>query len=189
MSPRTALALALALAGGVLALAAGAVSPPQAAARDYDCADFASQAEAEEYLLPGDPYNLDGDSDGIACEDLPCPCSYTSGGGETPPESPPPPPYEVSKRAARRLAKQLVDGIVARSARLDRRGFQGCTRLAMRRVDCRLSATGRDGDERVSCRYRVKVTARNRRPVAHLSSQSCRSVDLARRTNLRSRPG
>ena len=32
-----------------------------AAARDYDCADFANQAEAQEYLLPGDPYRLDGD--------------------------------------------------------------------------------------------------------------------------------
>jgi hypothetical protein len=58
-------------------------APGAAAAqhRDYDCADFATQAEAEEYLLPGDPYNLDGDNDGIACEDNPCPCSYTPGGG------------------------------------------------------------------------------------------------------------
>lgn len=56
---------------------------------DYDCADFANQAEAQEYLLPGDPYRLDGDNDGIACESLPCPCSY----GTTPqPEPAPPPP-------------------------------------------------------------------------------------------------
>jgi hypothetical protein len=38
---------------------------------DYDCSDFATQEEAQEYLLPGDPYNLDADNDGIACEDLP----------------------------------------------------------------------------------------------------------------------
>ena len=44
------------------------VPAASAAARDYDCADFANQAEAEEYLLPGDPYNLDADNDGIACE-------------------------------------------------------------------------------------------------------------------------
>src|ERR1700761_5136966 len=70
----------LVLGAVILASLAGA---PNAAAkhRDYDCADFANQAEAEEYLLPGDPYNLDSDSDGIACEDLPCPCYYTSGGG------------------------------------------------------------------------------------------------------------
>jgi hypothetical protein len=60
--------------GAVTMLAVQA--PPEAQAVDYDCADFSSQAEAQGYLLPGDPYNLDGDSDGKACEDLPCPCSY-----------------------------------------------------------------------------------------------------------------
>lgn len=38
---------------------------------DYDCADFSSQSAAQSYLLPGDPYGLDGDGDGIACESLP----------------------------------------------------------------------------------------------------------------------
>lgn len=38
---------------------------------DYDCSDFSSQSEAQSYLLPGDPYRLDGDGDGIACESLP----------------------------------------------------------------------------------------------------------------------
>ena len=38
---------------------------------DYDCADFSNQPQAQKYLLPGDPYNLDGDGDGIACETLP----------------------------------------------------------------------------------------------------------------------
>ena len=64
----------------VCALALCLVAAPSASAarhRDYDCADFANQAEAEEYLLPGDPYNLDADNDGLACEDLPCPCDYT----------------------------------------------------------------------------------------------------------------
>jgi Excalibur calcium-binding domain len=53
-------------------------APSAAHALDYDCADFANQAEAEAYLLPGDPYRLDADHDGIACEDLPCPCSTGS---------------------------------------------------------------------------------------------------------------
>lgn len=61
-------------------------SPPKAQALDYDCSDFATQAEAQGYLLAGDPYGLDRDDDGIACESLPCPCSYT-----TPPTPPPPP--------------------------------------------------------------------------------------------------
>jgi hypothetical protein len=67
---------------GIAALIVLTQQPAPAAARDYDCADFANQAEAEEYLEPGDPYNLDADNDGIACEDLPCPCSYSPGGGE-----------------------------------------------------------------------------------------------------------
>ncbi len=51
---------------------------------DYDCSDFATQADAQRYLLPGDPYRLDGDGDGVACESLPCPCSKAAGGGSTP---------------------------------------------------------------------------------------------------------
>jgi hypothetical protein len=49
------------------------VTAPAASAhrRDYDCEDFANQAGAEEYLLPGGPYKLDAYGDGIACEDLP----------------------------------------------------------------------------------------------------------------------
>ncbi len=65
------LAAALALAG----LALLSTAPADSKAADYDCADFSNQAQAQTYLLPGDPYRLDGDGDGVACEDLPCPCS------------------------------------------------------------------------------------------------------------------
>jgi competence protein ComEC len=43
------------------------------AATDCDCADFSTQAEAQACLeaSPGDPFNLDGDNDGNACESLP----------------------------------------------------------------------------------------------------------------------
>lgn len=47
---------------------------------DVDCGAFASQARAQLYLLRGDPFGLDGDGDGIACADLPCPCSIEAGG-------------------------------------------------------------------------------------------------------------
>lgn len=42
-------------------------------ARDYNCSDFGTQAEAQKILnsTPGDPYRLDRDHDGIACESLP----------------------------------------------------------------------------------------------------------------------
>ena len=67
-------------------------------AADYDCADFSTQAEAEQYLLPGDPYNLDGDDDGVACETLPCPCS-TGAPAPTPGPTPAPPPAEAVRAA------------------------------------------------------------------------------------------
>jgi hypothetical protein len=57
-----------------------------ARAVDYDCSDFATQAQAQSFFLShggpsSDPYGLDADHDGIACESLPCPCSSGSGGG------------------------------------------------------------------------------------------------------------
>lgn len=43
------------------------------AATDCNCSDFDTQAEAQACLNadPSDPFNLDGDNDGIACESLP----------------------------------------------------------------------------------------------------------------------
>jgi hypothetical protein len=40
---------------------------------DHDCADFATQAEAQAYVedQDGDPDGLDRDEDGVACETLP----------------------------------------------------------------------------------------------------------------------
>ncbi|MDQ3863545.1 MAG: hypothetical protein M3317_08615 [Actinomycetota bacterium] len=40
-------------------------------ARDYDCEDFKTQEEAQLYLVPGDPYGLDEDGNGLACDSLP----------------------------------------------------------------------------------------------------------------------
>lgn len=39
----------------------------------YDCDDFRTQSEAQDFYeyIGGDPYYLDGDNDGIACEWLP----------------------------------------------------------------------------------------------------------------------
>lgn len=73
------------LTAAVFALLAFA-SP--ASARDYDCGDFSTQAQAQKYLLPGDPYRLDSDGDGVACESLPCPCSTARPGGGRPPALP-----------------------------------------------------------------------------------------------------
>ena len=60
-------------------------SPDPAGAADLDCADFSSQAEAQDFFEShdpqADPHYLDGDDDGIACEDNPCPCTGDGGGG------------------------------------------------------------------------------------------------------------
>jgi hypothetical protein len=69
------------LVSGALLVVALFALPDKAASQDYDCSDFSTQAEAQQYLLRGDPYNLDGDGDGIACESLPCPCATGGGGG------------------------------------------------------------------------------------------------------------
>jgi hypothetical protein len=64
-----------------LAMVAALVFAPAALAQDpstYNCDDFATQAEAQEFLLPGDPYILDADDDGTACDELP-----PGGGGDS----------------------------------------------------------------------------------------------------------
>ena len=46
---------------------------PNCVNTDCNCSDFSTQAEAQQVLdgFPGDPYRLDRDKDGIACESLP----------------------------------------------------------------------------------------------------------------------
>jgi hypothetical protein len=56
-----------------------AAMPASASASDKDCADFSSQRAAQIFFLKHggprrDPDRLDGDNDGVACEDNPCPC-------------------------------------------------------------------------------------------------------------------
>ncbi len=55
-------------------------APAAFAQTDYDCSDFATQEQAQQFLLAGDPYGLDADNDGMACDDLP---SGGTGGGMT----------------------------------------------------------------------------------------------------------
>src|ERR671917_196146 len=51
----------------------GVAIPPLPADGNYDCADFETQAQAKAVLEqdPSDPHYLDGEGDGIPCEDLP----------------------------------------------------------------------------------------------------------------------
>jgi Excalibur calcium-binding domain len=67
----------------VLFLSLEAFSEPKPAKAQttdlYDCTDFDTQEEAQAQLLPGDPYGLDGDNDGQACDTLPSGGTTTGG--------------------------------------------------------------------------------------------------------------
>lgn len=165
----------------VVAFLAVNAAPASAATTDYDCADFANQAEAEEYLLPGDPYRLDADNDGLACEDLPCPCSSTpgqgagGGGEEQPAEPPPPPPYHLKMSTARRLALRIAERFTRRHPSIDATSLNGCGRQGERRIACLATARGETRKTRTICHLRIRVRAVDRHPKAALASSRCRT--------------
>ena len=105
---------ALLLAGLACALLITALPSPASAA-DRDCADFPTQGAAQAWLqaYPGDPDRLDGDSDGVACESLPCPCGAAAA-TPTPsvPATPPPPPPPPAAKALDVQARvtSVIDG-------------------------------------------------------------------------------
>jgi hypothetical protein len=62
-----------------LMIASALLLPTTASAADKDCANFKTQRDAQFFFLrhggpQEDPDRLDGDNDGVACEDNPCPC-------------------------------------------------------------------------------------------------------------------
>jgi endonuclease YncB( thermonuclease family) len=100
----------------------GVVAVPSAPAQDRDCGHFSTQAEAQAHFIAlggpaSDPDRLDGDSDGVACESLPCPCS--SGPGTAPPPTPTvvptptatpsPAPQPAATRRSARIVR-VIDG-------------------------------------------------------------------------------
>jgi hypothetical protein len=183
------LGVILVLSAAMVGALVGAPGGSAAKHRDYDCADFATQAEAEEYLLPGDPYNLDGDDDGIACEDNPCPCSYTpgaggggGGGGNTTvtpaPEPPPPPkPPKLNKAAARTAALAKARRYNRLNARISLVSFEGCRRTTRQKIHCTFHGRGQTDRLRSSCELRVVVTGEGSRAHAKLRA-TCHSERL-----------
>jgi len=166
----------------LVTLGAGALwasAPSEALAYDLDCADFSNQREAQEHLLPGDPYRLDGDNDGIACEDLPCPCSTSSGGEAGPPAPPsegstPPPPPKLDKGAARSAAKRRARRFVRSHRRLASVRFGGCRRRSRHRIDCTFTARSRARSRREVCRLKVVVRGKGGSAKAKLAVTRCR---------------
>lgn len=148
------------------------LAPVGASALDYDCADFGTQEEAQEYLSPGDPHGLDGDNDGIACEDLP---SGGGGGGGESPAPPPPPPPKLDKGVARAASTDAIANAVRDSGRLDRASFQGCRRKGRQHVNCRFLAHGETAGRSVTCRFKVSVEGTNESHSSEVKRIACRS--------------
>ena len=160
---------------GVAALLAYA--PAGASAADLDCGDFANQAEAQENLLPGDPYGLDGDSDGVACEDLPCPCASEGGGGggsagtEPPPPSPPP---KLDKATARAAAERNARKFTRRHSGLDTVSLRRCGRRGRHRVLCRFVARGGTSTKRTICSFSVVARGEGSSVSTRIGAIHCR---------------
>lgn len=165
------------LLSAIGASSALALAPSGAYAIDYDCGDFATQEEAQEYLLPGDPYRLDADNDGIACEDLPS----GGGGGESEGGSTgaAPPPPELDKDVARNAAEHTAKTFVNRSDRLDTVAFKGCHRKARQHVNCRFAARGKTSNRRMVCRFKVSVEGTNESPATQIGHVRCRTEQIA----------
>jgi hypothetical protein len=147
--------LAVAFLTGAAALAAMALAPPGAAATDYDCSDFSTQEEAQSYLLPGDPYRLDADNDGVACEDLPHGGGGygNTGGGNDDSAMHHAPTYKLSKHKARRVANRKVRKFARRHRGFVSAGIGRCVRKSRRIVICAAVARGR----RANCHMVVIV--------------------------------
>lgn len=154
-----------------------AYAPSGASAADLDCGDFSNQAEAQENLLPGDPYGLDGDSDGIACEDLPCPCSTSGSSGENPGTTPPPPPPppKLDKAAARDAAEHKARKFTRRDTQLDSVALQRCGRRGTYKIVCLFVARGRTRSHQTTCRFRVPVEGEGSSASATIRGIRCRS--------------
>ena len=152
--PVVALALCslLLLAG----FAASALAAPVAATSGFNCEDFATQGEAQEYLEPGDPYGLDADSDGIACEDLPAGGGGGGGGGSAQP-APPRKPAKLEGSTARDAAQAAVRRLKRRSKTIDEISATGCRRASRERFDCLYGAYGQTAKRATSCRLRVTI--------------------------------
>lgn len=142
------------VAAGFLFASAGS-----ALAVDYDCSDFSTQEEAQEYLLPGDPYGLDGDNDGVACEDLPSGGGEESsgGGGGSGDSPPPPPPPKLSKPAARHAAWAKARHFDSVHAQVSGIEFNGCSRRSKYRIACSFFADGSSANFETLCSLRVIV--------------------------------
>jgi hypothetical protein len=118
----------------VLGLGAGplvGIASAAPAAVDYNCSDFTYQEDAQAKLLPGDPYRLDADHDGVACQNLPHRAS--SGPTTRPVTSPTKPAAPTTQHAGTQHSGTEHSGTTARGTSPSPR----TTRPAITDLDCR----------------------------------------------------
>src|SRR3954454_19233219 len=85
--------LAVLAAAAAFGCGFAATSPaPAQGPPDKDCTDFTYQEDAQAFLLPGDPYGLDADHDGVACQSLPHRPAAATPPAATPTSTPSPTP-------------------------------------------------------------------------------------------------
>jgi hypothetical protein len=75
------------------------MAPPAGAQADVDCGQFQWWEDAQPYLLPGDPHDLDRDGDGSACDTLPRRGSATPAPTPTAPPAAAPDPIMLANPA------------------------------------------------------------------------------------------
>jgi hypothetical protein len=83
-------------------------APAALAQTDYDCPDFATQEEAQQFLLAGDPYLLDADNDGMACNNLAM--GGTGSGMTQQPTTPTTPPTTTAPTTAPNITEMPATG-------------------------------------------------------------------------------
>lgn len=155
-------------------------SPSQARATDrYDCLNFSEQAQAQKFFFPGDPNNLDPDKDGIACEGLRCPCSYSAASSKT--------EMHEGSVAAGRISRSLVAGLTRRSPQLQSWSFETCRLIAQRALSCQLGAQGESISRRFVCRFAVAVRTGAHRPTGRIVAHKCNAAELPHLTMRRAR--
>ena len=155
-------------------------SPSQAKATDrYDCVNFSDQAWAQKFFFPGDPNNLDPDKDGIACEGLRCPCSYSAASPKT--------ERHEGSLAAGRISKSLVAGLTRRSPQLQSWSFETCRQIAQGGFSCQLGAQGESISRRLVCRFAVAVRVVAHRPTGRIVAHKCDAAELPHLTMRRAR--
>jgi hypothetical protein len=132
--------------------APSASTTPSVPAVDYNCTDFATQQQAQVYLLPGDPYGLDADHDGVACEDLPSARAASA--------------VTLASSQALTAARQALAARFGKTYRAGRSKRVTCARASATAMAC--SATWRYRSRRYRARVAVSRTVAGTRTTVRL---------------------